>query len=127
MSQGFKSKFDQMRENKAAKPPSDANTGMDHYPDEGHGRNLCFCWADGKRLFLNYAYVVSGEFLPENETIKLHFTTHEATMQGANLEGLFFDIMQQKIKLINCVDKRYEAVENKDEPLVYTITIKKLE
>jgi hypothetical protein len=123
----FKSKFDQMRENSTAKPASDANTGMNHYPDEGHGRNLCFGWPDGKHIFLNYAYLVSGEFMPESETIKLFFTTHEATMQGAKLEGLFFEIMEQKIKVIDCIDERYEAVSNEAEPRVYTITIKKLE
>jgi len=88
--------------------PNDSQE-IENYSTSAHVRNLCFVQADGKRLFLNYAYLVSGEYTPETNTIKLVYTTHEITLKGRNLENLFESLMAHVPRQITAVDKRYDG------------------
>ncbi|GEC77930.1 hypothetical protein [Flavobacterium aquatile] len=112
-------------QNTDASNPKDTQE-IENYSTTGHVRNLCFLQADGKRLFLNYAYLVSGEYSPEANTIKLVYTTHEITLKGRNLEGLFETLMAHVPRQIVAVDKRYEGTKEESEIVVYDVIVKDL-
>lgn len=73
-------------------------------------RNVCFVLLDGKQRFLNYNYLVSGEYLPEENKITLQFTTSTITLQGYNLEKLFQGFMQHSPKTVAVTDERYNGI-----------------
>lgn len=105
----------------ASKP--DETQEIENYSTIGHVRNLCFVQTDGKRLFLNYAYLVSGEYSPEANTIKLVYTTHEIMLTGRNLDGLFESLMAHVSRQIVAVDKRYKGTKEESEIVVNAINI----
>lgn len=122
MSQVFKSKFDQLRENDPTGTNPETETSTDHYPQHGNVRNLCFVQLDGRRLFLNYAYLVSGEYIPQESSIILEYTTHKITLKGHNLERLYYQIIDHLPKQIVCEDDRYSSTK-KTLADVYQISI----
>lgn len=87
-------------------------------------RNVCFVLLDGKHIFVNYSYLVAGEFFPEESKIVLHFTTHAISLQGQNLETLFFDLMQHSPKLIEVNNDRYSSISQVAKSLVTNISVK---
>jgi hypothetical protein len=109
MSHGFKLRFDEMRE---SDPTNSDSSKQDEnelfYQSSGHARNVCFVWANEKRLFLNYAYLVSGEFNPNEEKnlITLTFSSHTISLHGYNLETLFTSLMEHLPRLITETDSR---------------------
>lgn len=112
MSQDFKFKFDRMLESdptlpgqEAGEPAGDARL----YPSVSHTRNLGFVWPDGRRMFLNYSYLVSAEFRPVDNAIHLAFTTHEVLMKGVALHILFEELMSHLPRIIRCTEARYNA------------------
>lgn len=88
-------------------------------------RNVCFVLLDGKQIFLNYNYLVSGEYLPEENKITLQFTTSTITLQGYNLEKLFQGFMQHSPKTVAVTDERYSAISQGNTPIITGIKIKK--
>jgi len=114
MSQSFKLKFDQMRNSNPTKPGAETSGAEkvydEFYPDSGNSRNLCFVWADGRRTFINYSYLISAELIPEENCIVLVFTSQTLVLKGVNLEPLFYELMHQSIKQITCTDERYNVV-----------------
>lgn len=129
MSQSFKLKYDLMQENdptnKDAVSEHQSKAYEEFYPEENHVRQICFVWLDGKRIFMNYSYLVSGEYLPEANRITLTFTTHVFILNGVNLETLFYDIMNQLSKQITCIDARYNLIGEDEKPVVNEIVLKK--
>lgn len=103
MSHDFKFKFDQMRDNHLEKKD-------ETYAGESHVRNVCFEQLDGKSVFLNYAYLVSGEYIPEENTIVLCFTSHTVTVKGIGLAALYQDFFTHTPKHIACSDERYNEI-----------------
>ncbi len=95
----------------------------ENYPSAGNARNICFSWPDGRRVFLNYAYLISGEFDSINNLITLQFTTHEASIKGIGLNELFGLLLQHKIQKIAIVDKRYSNLEVETDFAVHDVTI----
>jgi hypothetical protein len=127
MSQEFKLKFDRMREgNPTGADTTDETQSGDNYPSNGNVRNLGFAWKDGKRTFLNYAYLVSAEYVPTENTILLEFTSHAVTLKGVRLHHLFGDLMTQMTKWIVCHDERYNQTEDGDTPIVNEIVVVRL-
>lgn len=127
MSQGFKLKFDEMRDNDPTKdePAQYRERAFDKsYPDEGHARSICFVWPDGRRMFLNYSFLVSGEYLPDESNIVLTFTSNTFVLKGVNLEGLFYDIIRQQAKQVTCIDARYNVVGDGEKFIVNEIEMK---
>lgn len=104
MSRDFKFKFDQMRENHLEKKD-------ETYSGESHVRNICFEQTDGKIIFLNYAYLVSGEYVPDENTIVLYFTSHTVTLKGVGLAALYQDFFTHTTKHITCSDERYNGID----------------
>ena len=130
MSQGFKLKYDAMRDNNpgnAEDPTGDLSVvNSELYNSESNTRNICFTLLGGKRIFLNYSYLISGEYSPEENTITLTFTTHTVLLKGVQLEALFNELMQHLPKHITTVDARYNSVSEKGKSLVNGIEIIKI-
>lgn len=107
-----------------AVPPDLSMDETENYSTPSQVRNLCFVQPDGNRLFLNYAYLVAGEYSPEANKIKLIYTTHEITLIGRNLGELFESIMAHVPRQIVVVDKRYKGIRDNNEIIVYEAFIK---
>lgn len=126
MSQRFTLKVDEMRQGNPAAAEPETETGPRdgdlYYPSYGNVRHICFCWPDSRMLFLNYAYMVSGEYIGEENKIVLLFTTHGVTLAGINLLPVFNKIMGQQVRLLQCVDSRYNAIEP-DKAVVNSIDV----
>ncbi len=111
MGQEFKFKIDEMRENNPGKQ-------QQIYAGESHVRNVCFVQSDGKMLFLNYGYLVSGEYLPDESKIVLHFTSHTIALKGTKLETLYQEFFSHIPRYILATNERYIEVEKS----TYTIS-----
>lgn len=105
MSHDFKFKFDEMRDNNPAKQQL-------AYAGESHVRNVCFVQTSGKILFLNYGYLVSGEYVPDESTITLQFTSHTITLKGTKLETLYQEFFSHIPRYVTATEERYNEVEN---------------
>lgn len=92
-------------------------------PNENGVRNVCFVLLDGRHIFLNYNYLVAGEFFPEENRIALHFTTHGVTIKGYNLEKLYFDLIQHLPKMIIVTNDRYSGLSDDSGAVVTNIII----
>lgn len=93
-----------------------------HKPD-AQVRNICFVLKDGKRIFLSYSYLISGEFLPEENTIILTFTTHTVTLKGHLLETLYEAFENHAPKKVRVVEDRYLAIDEQPKLFVTEIGI----
>ncbi|WP_118973789.1 hypothetical protein [Taibaiella koreensis] len=126
MTQRFTLKVDEMRQNEPTaagyEPEAGPRDDDIYYPSYGNVRHICFGWPDGRKLFLNYAYLISGEYIAEEDKVTLLFTTHGATLTGINLSAVFNKIMGQQVRLLQCVDSRYNAIEP-DRPIVNSIDV----
>ena len=126
MNQAFRHNFNVGKED--ATRPEQGHTGMadpkDNYTEAGHNRNICFVWLDGKKIFLNYSYLISGEFSPSEGSITLNFTSHAFIIAGLNLEALFYDIMNQITRQVVCIDRRYNDIQEENQPIVNEIRLK---
>lgn len=127
MSQDYKLKYDMMRENTASNSsegtePSTESTIDNSYPSASNTRNLCLCWPDGRRMFLNYAYLVSGEYQPEANMVTLIFTTHTLKLAGEKLDQLFEELIQHLPRILMQIDQRYSTIET-DEITIREITV----
>lgn len=114
MNPTFRLRFDQMREGAPTEtpdtPPLHDQAGDEtRYETAGHVRNLCLVWPDGRRMFLNYAYLVACEYTPGDakNSIHLSFSSHMVTLSGYGLEALFIELLDHRPRLIIAVDERY--------------------
>jgi len=126
MSQDFNLNLDGMFDQDL--PPEQGGHGkqLSHYIEPSHQRNLCFEWPEGRKLFLGYSYLISGEFNPDESTIKLEFTHTIVLLKGMQLEDLFFLLLGQSVRLIKCVDERYNIIKE-NEYVVNEIIVTKTE
>ncbi len=128
MSQDFKFKFDRMRENDPTGSTDEnggVQSGTDKYETVGHSRNIGFVLLDGRRVFLNYSYLVSAEYSPVANSITLDFTTHTVVLNGIMLQQLYHELMGHIPRVISCVEARYNNVLERDQYAVNEITIEK--
>lgn len=128
MNQGFKLRYDQLRENDPTS--TEQQTGAEaseHYPSSGYTRNVCLVWPDGRRAFFNYAYLVAGEFEPNGERnlIKLSFSSHNVALHGYSLQSLFMALFDHLPRIITATDPRYVLEEDKTKVVVVEIIIQK--
>jgi hypothetical protein len=122
MSQNFKLRSDDLDENDDDNLRSEDSTeNFALHKSGGHGRNISFAQLDGRRKFLNYAYLVSGEYSPENGSLSLEFTSETVTLDGVRLNSLYNDLFYQRISEIRCVDMRYYSTEDQTLPIVTKI------
>lgn len=130
MNQGFKLRYDQLRENDPTGTDQEDGAGThEFYPTSGHTRNICLIWPDGRRMFFNYAYLIAGEFEPNSEKnlIKLSFSSHSVALHGYSLETLFMALLDHLPRIITAIDPRYVLDEDKLKEVVVEIIIDKKE
>jgi hypothetical protein len=126
MNQGFKLRFDQMREgNPTGSADAAGPDGVSVYPSPS-GRTLCLVWPEGRRFFLNYAYLVAGEFRVDGEVnlIQLEFTSHLVTIQGYGLHPLFTDLLDHLPRWIEMTDPRYRETSSTERLLVTELAVR---
>ena len=127
MSQGYKLRFDQLRENDPTGPANESGTLLaEQYPTNGHTRNVCLVWPDGRRVFLNYAYLIAGEYEPNEEknVIRLSFSSHSVKLQGYALEALFMALLDHLPRIIAVVDIRYVIRDDTYDSIVIDAEVK---
>ena len=110
MSQNFKLKFDELREGKPTEKGDAVENTYETFDTPGHVRNLCFVWPDGRKKFLNYAYLVSGEYSPNDGSITLIFTTDTVVIKGSGLDGIFEALVNHLPMRICCKENRFIEV-----------------
>lgn len=126
MDHGFRLRFDQMREGNPAQADGQQVESQEQaFHPPGYARNLCLVWPDGKRAFFNYAYLISAEFLPDQELniIRLGFSAHQVTLKGYRLEALFMQLSDHLPKMVMITDPRYVATAPREESLVVSATV----
>ncbi len=130
MNPSFKLRFDQMKESNPAEN-SDEREVVSSSPEMGLTRplNLCLVWPDGKRFFLNYSYLIAGEFTPEGETnqIQLYFTTYHVSLKGYGLEALFMALLQQWPAQLIAIEPRYVVSAEAPDGTIIEMTVEKIE
>ena len=107
------------------KPEDDKN--IERFESPGGIRNVCFVDAQGNEEFFNYAYLVKGKYVPEENTIALTFSNDVVTLKGRNLAGLFNELGAQVPKKIITLDKRYESTKGENETYVTEIAVQKFQ
>lgn len=80
-----------------------------YYDQPGHMRNLCFVWPDGRRVFIGYAYLISGEMTIDGEINKivLTFSNQIVTIEGYKMEELYQALMEQRMLYVAQFGERY--------------------
>jgi hypothetical protein len=127
MNTDLKLRFDQMRQGDPTKPDnSSGGTGdstVSHLT--GYARNLCLVWPDGRRYFLNYAYLIGGEFLvgEEMNQITLSFSSHTAILRGYGLQTLYMELLDHLPKILFAVDSRYAQNKRGKDTLILSMVI----
>jgi hypothetical protein len=127
MSQGFKLRYDQMREEDSSEPDissAEPEAGQ-IYRAAGHARSLCLVWPDNTRMFFNYAYLVSGTFNDHNEqnSINLYFSSHVVQISGFGLEALFMALLEHTPRIIVAIEERYVLDNPTGEATVIEISV----
>lgn len=125
MNQGFKLRYDQMRESDPTPSTEAGEETALHYATPGHGRNICFVWPDGRKAFFNYAYLMATEFEPNTDrnTIKLNFSAHQIHLSGYRLEPLFMALLDHLPRMVTAVDARYALADETQSAMVVEIKV----
>jgi hypothetical protein len=124
MSQNFKLRSDEIQENDVGKDFRNPEVSQHRiYDDEGHIRNISFILPEGKRIFLNYAYLISGECSSDDETLTLRFTSGSVVLQGFRLSKFYNEIFLQKTLEVGIIDKRYNATISNLSPIINSIKV----
>ena len=128
MSLSFKSNMEEMRENDPTNEQAmeTDNKASENYDTPGRVRNLCFVWPDGRMKFMNYAYLISSEYSPNECEIILTFAAEIIIIKGADLKPLFTNILDQIPKFICYAMERYQQLSNNLSYTVKEIVVNKL-
>lgn len=116
MSQKYKDKYEELRNNDlGTKQSNDDTTPKEEetYATPGNVRNIGFVWKDGRKMFLNYAYLVFCNFEIVNEisVLVLGFTSHTVTLKGFGLHKLYEKFIFHLPALVFEEEQRYAGVE----------------
>ncbi|MBS1585513.1 MAG: hypothetical protein JSS82_08185 [Bacteroidetes bacterium] len=106
MSQAYNDKLERMLGNDIV----EKEKGTSLHDDRLVTRYITFICKDGSVMSLNYPYVVKCESNPERTKIVVTFTTEEVTLEGQFLESLHLGIICNTVKVIQCMDGRYNAL-----------------
>lgn len=125
MSHDSELNFRKMQENDPTSIEKNVES-ISNYAAPGNVRNITFIWQDGKKQSLNYSYLVSCEYLPDDNAITILFTTHNVILKGVKLSGLFDALVAQLPETITCFDARYNATVEDKMSIVNEIVISKI-
>jgi hypothetical protein len=95
----------------------------DAYRTLTNTRNVCFIPRQGNAVFLNYAFLVSGEYDGDNSAIILLFTTHTVTIKGHNLGTTFWAFMEHIPRKLTVSEDRYRDIATDSDFEISDITI----
>ncbi|MBK7856649.1 MAG: hypothetical protein IPJ79_18690 [Bacteroidetes bacterium] len=112
--------------NEKSQPEVESQKDSDNafYPHASSNRNICFTLKDGKKVFLSYSYLISCEFVPEEQKIVMQFTTHSVELHGEKLEGLFEGLFYNSVMNVIEQDERYGEKEKSDITFIKEIKFK---
>ena len=126
--QGFKLRYVQMRKGGLSQSSDPAFSSHDGtiYQGSGHTRNLCPVWPDGKRMFFNYSYLISGEYnlSRDKKIIRLYFSKYNVEIQGYCMENLFLNILDHTPKILIAIDQRYATSRTLNELINTDMSVK---
>jgi len=126
MNRDFLSNFEQPKNQPEVAESGDiewvSNVEVTDYRHGESGHNVCFVWPDGRRKFMEYSRLDSGEINPDNDIVRLMFGTETVELTGIGLLPLFKSLMAHGRKFVYCDDARYNSLSN-DEPIVNEIII----
>lgn len=110
----LKDRFANHSENAAEQPQPEEQKSVELYDTAGHARSICFVQESGVMTFLNYAYLVSGQYNPETSVITLGFTTHTVSLNGHDLGDLYVKLQKQEVSRVTASSSRYlqKGLEN---------------
>lgn len=128
MNQKYKDKYEELRNNDIGeKQSNDASDQKEEetYATPGNVRNIGFVWEGGRKMFLNYAYLVSVEIETNDEidTMSLTFTTNKVKIKGHKLENLYNQIFTQKLRIIVQISDRYTETLENSNPIIREVII----
>lgn len=109
MKSDFRKKLEKMFDQNMDDNKPDAEND-DAYGTQTTVRNVCFIPKEGNAVFLNYTYLVSGEYDGDNGIIILGFTTHTVTIEGHGLESTYFAFMEQIPRKVAVTEERYREI-----------------
>jgi hypothetical protein len=125
MNRDFLSNFERPNQDKGDEQTTSDNSEELREAEYGDGdyiRNVCFVWPDGRRKFLNYGRLDSGEINEEQDTINLFFRPENVELVGLRLLPLFEAFIDHKPKFVYCDDARYNELST-DETIINEIII----
>ncbi|WP_345948864.1 hypothetical protein ABDD95_18630 [Mucilaginibacter sp. PAMB04274] len=108
MNRDFDLGFDKF--DKSEQKSAGSTDQADEYKVQSSVRNVCFVWPDGRMKFLNYAYLVSSDYLPENGLVRLTFTSATIELKGVKLQTLFDKLLFHLPIRIISQDERYNQL-----------------
>lgn len=128
MSYNYKSRLDDyLSGNPTKKSPEDENNTIVYYEQNpNEAKDICFVLLNGRQTSLEYNYLISRDYIPEQNIIVLNFTTHEITLNGHNLEKLFNDLRQNLPQTVTVIDERYIGISQENAPVVTDIKIERV-
>lgn len=97
----------------------------DAYSTQTTTRNICFIPKEGEIIFLNYAYLISGEYDGDSGIITLSFTTHTVTIKGYGLESTYYAFMEHIPRKLSLTNERYREILEEDNFMIQEINIEK--
>ncbi|MFM1998487.1 MAG: hypothetical protein RL204_434 [Bacteroidota bacterium] len=122
MSQDYKSFYQQMKDNAAETSNENDAKATEHYPSPSNTRNIIFEWADGRKLFLNYAFLISCELSKDNDRVILTFTNCTIHVDGIKLQLLFDQLNSQIVRVVKETNSRYAQLES-EQAVIKTISM----
>lgn len=123
MSQNYKLRFDQMKENNPAQSGLESqNDGSAFFPNEGNMRNFCLVFKEGNMRAFPYAYIVDYTFEigQEKNKVILELPSKLITLSGYGLTTLYLAFLKQLPQFIYQIDERYA---DQGESVVTDITV----
>lgn len=116
MSQNFKLKFDEMKENDFDKSKSEQ---VENYSAPGH----CFIQPDGVMFFLKFTYFIAAKYSSDDACIILEYTSYIVTIKGSALKNLFYELISHTPKTVTCSNERYSELFDKSDYIIKQIIV----
>jgi len=111
MSQNFRLKSDELRQNNPAKDVrQDDNPFYKVYPDNGQIRNFMLTWPDGSSITIPYYTVSRIEFKSYDGSIMMAVGNDNIVFEGVELKSLYNDFFFQLPLEIIVTDVRYNEI-----------------
>lgn len=114
-----------MKDNAAETSNETDAKATEHYPSASNTRNIIFEWADGRKLFLNYAFLISCELSKDNDRVILIFTNCTIHVDGIKLQLLFDQLNSQIVRVVKEATPRYAEIST-SESVVSNINVNKI-